>query len=269
MPSTRSRPHPLVTSHLATVLLVGLAGAIALGFTSFFGSWIIYAGAFAVALVATRLFYVARIRPSLRDEPAPKFRALLPTLLGSTSLVVYAVVVGVVHSHAFAVRSSEATRLSEQRARLVRADLARVGAAEKQLGRVGLSRQQQAHIGAQLNQLFKREIADERAFIAIRLPRVTDFPSWFTKLRDVMALCAQILAALTIALVFSRRRTDDRSVNALLRPAALFALIGLAAALVGTAPSLPANVQAFLLGFVIAGLVTSATTVGLVAADLV
>jgi hypothetical protein len=84
-----------------------------------------------------------------------------------------------------------------------------------------------------------------------------------------MALCAQILAALSIAPVFSRRRSDDPSVNALLRPAVQFVLVGLAASLVGTSLSLPANVQAFLLGFVIAGLVTSATTVGLVAADFV
>ena len=98
-----------------------------------------------------------------------------------------------------------------------------------------------------------------------RPPSVNRLPAWFGRLQSTFSTLAQILAALVLALVFSRRLSADQGVNDVFRIALLLSLLGLLAASAGVLPSLPRGVQAILLGYTLAGLLSSASAVVLIA----
>lgn len=108
------RTHPLVVD-AETVALQGLLlGTIGLFATVFFKSAVVFSAAVVVAVAATwSLGYVRRKRAA-GWVPSPPLRAMLPTYLAATALVVYAVVVGFVHTHAY-VRHTNAFVIKEQK----------------------------------------------------------------------------------------------------------------------------------------------------------
>ena len=96
-------------------------------------------------------------------------------------------------------------------------------------------------------------------------PAATQLPAWFDRLQGTFSVAAQILAALVLALVFSRRRSMHPYVNDAFFIALLISLIGLLSAAVGIVPSLPGAAQAVLLGYTLAGLLSSRSAVLLIA----
>ncbi len=315
-----SKPHPVVV-HAQTFALTGVVtGLLLLAATSFFPSAWIYLAVAVTSAIAIVLFHRYRMRRAGWGEARafPRLVAMLPADLAALSLMVYAVIVGVVHTDLFASRSNAfIARSNAYIAKLDRADaeLRRLTRSPRQSSknappvfanellaainhmkpslRLELSHSRSAreiprilsHAGPEdftpgdpsaaktIHSLAAEVEAEERlnnaSTAAVVPPSPNQLPPWFSRLATSFPTAAAVLAALVIALVFSRRPPTNRHEDALIRLAMLFSMVGLLASLVGSAPSIPRTVDAFLLGFVIAGVLSSTLSVGLIAGKLV
>lgn len=93
-----------------------------------------------------------------------------------------------------------------------------------------------------------------------RAPALDAVPGWFGQLGRFFQLTVQLLAAMTIALIFTRRGRFERVSEQHLGVAMMFAFVGILAGLIGSLPELHRGLQAFLLGYVaaaLAGVVTA------------
>jgi hypothetical protein len=98
-----------------------------------------------------------------------------------------------------------------------------------------------------------------RTAIPGKAPALDAVPAWFAQLARFFQLSVQLLAAMTIALVFTRRGRLENVEEQRLGIAMLFAFVGGLAGLVGSLPELHRGLQAFLLGYVVAGLAAVVT----------
>jgi hypothetical protein len=110
------------------------------------------------------------------------------------------------------------------------------------------------------------EVVDLR-IAAATTPADDALPAWFSKLGRFFQLSAQLLAALTVALVFTRRgrweALSERHLAIVLVPA----LLGVISGLVGSLPDVHRGLQALLLGYVVAAFVGVLTALGSTALD--
>lgn len=114
----------------------------------------------------------------------------------------------------------------------------------------------------------RAEVAAFRREATLRPPAANALPAWFGRLGSFFPLAAQILVGLIVALAFARRRLASAA-EAQLRAAMWFAMLGVIAAGVGSLPDLHRGLQAFLLGYVVAGCAGALATTQLLMSGMV
>jgi hypothetical protein len=195
-------------------------------------------------------------------------------LLAGASIVIYGVVVQFVDQHAANVQAHHqlGTVLREEHQNSL-AQLANLRAQQRvlnQLDRTPTSSPRYARLSRLAVELRKqgqqlvRASLNPLSFIGLSSAVPAN---WFRKLQPTFSNAAAILAALILALVFSRRRSRIEVDNEVFRVVLLIGVIGLLAATIGMVPSVPAWAQAVLLAYTIYGFVGSVAAVALIAGD--
>jgi hypothetical protein len=282
------------------VLLGGVLSAAATGLISSIPA---YLGlTVGVTLAAYSFARWRRRRVSRGAVPTGPSTGGIPVALAALSLFAYTVVLGVVHTHYFTHLSGTWERRLSTAADRAEADTRTVQHAEhgadtslatalviarrfdddlRHPGHVPTLAAEESQmrstvphltvIARSVSTALRNELTAEDALSAVegRRPMPTVLPPWFGRLQSTFQLAAQILAALILALVFSRHRSSLRSVNALFRIALMIALLGLLAACVGSLPSVSSTLLAILLGYTLAGVLSSGSAVALIAGDWV
>lgn len=237
---------------------------------------------------------------------AASIRAAAPTYVALVGLLAYALVLAGAQTHVVNRRSAVVERQATVAERVVRSRIEALkrdtnrteqvvrGLVRDQerivheLSRLGEGRRLPA-VGTRRDQRFERliekygenrtritgtlseETTNKRA--ALRgLPRVDSvspnaLPAWFGHLREFFSLAAQILAGLVVALVLGRRVLRDRVSEQLMRTGTPLAIVGITAAVVGSLPDVHRGMQAFLLGYVIAGFGNALAALALLASN--